>query len=73
MAYLGNIPPPASIGFYRNPNLVLPLYILTEVHTVRLHNGNLANLRRPRPLSVISGAEVVLQSDPFLLRRYLIL
>ncbi len=69
MAYLGNIPPPASIGFVHNPNLVLPMYIHTEVHTIRLPNGHIVNLRRPRPLSVVSGAEVVLQSDPFLLRR----
>ncbi len=73
MAYLGNITPPTSIGFVRNPNLILPLYILTEVHTIQLGVGQVANLRRPRPLSVISGAEVVLQSDPFLLRRYVVL
>ncbi len=69
MAYLGTIPPPASIGFVRNPNLVLPVYILTEVHTIRLPNGQLAELRRPRPPSVISGAEVILQSDQYLLQR----
>ena len=70
MAYLGNVTPPSCIGFVRNPNLVLPLYILTEVNVFRDENGLVVTHRRPRPLSVIAGAEVVLQSDPERLARY---
>ena len=70
MAYLGNTPTPSCIGFVRNPNLVLPLYVLTEVHTVHDEAGHPIHIRRPRPLSVIAGAAVVLQSDQALLARY---
>ena len=70
MAYLGNVPPPSCIGFVRNPNLVLPPYIISEVHLYRDEDGNLVSHRRPRPLSVIAGAEVVLQSDQDRLARF---
>ena len=61
---------PACIGFVPRPNLVLPPYILTEVYRFRDVDGVFVRLRRPRPLSIIAGAEVVLQSDPALLARY---
>ena len=68
MAYL--LPPPPNVGFVPNPNLVLPIYLLTEVHPLRLPDGQVMMLRRPRPLSVIAGARVVLQCDPVRLRRF---
>ncbi len=67
MAYL--LPPPPNVGYRPNPNLALPIYLLTEVHPYRLHDGQVVMLRRPRPLSVITGARVVLQCDPDRLRR----
>jgi hypothetical protein len=63
------LPPPPNVGYVPNPNLVLPLYLLTEVHPVRLEDGQVVMVRRPRPLSVIAGARVVLQCDPDRLRR----
>ena len=70
MAYLGNIPPPSCIGFTLRPHLQLPLYIQTEVHTVQLYDGSLLTRRRPRPLSIVAGAKVVLQADQDLLGRF---
>ena len=70
MAYLGNVPPPSCIGFTRNPNLVLPPYIISEVHLYHDEDGVVLSHRRPRPLSVIAGAEVVLQSDQDRLARF---
>ncbi len=64
------IPPPPNVGFVPNPNLVLPVYLLTEVHQVRLEDGQTLNLRRPRPISVVAGARLVLQCDPVRLCRY---
>ena len=68
MAYLG-VPPPAFLGFVRNPNLVLPPYIISEVHLYNDEAGNVITHRRPRPLSIIAGAEVVLQCDQEKLAR----
>jgi hypothetical protein len=65
-------PPPVGVGFVANQNLDLPLYIVSEVHTIVTEDGQLLHLRRPRPLSVISGAEFVLQCDQELLMRYII-
>ena len=70
MAYFGNVPPPSCLGFVRNPNLVLPPYITTEVHLYRDEAGSLVTHRRPRPLSIIAGAEFVLQCDQDKLARY---
>ena len=70
MVYLGGVPPPSCLGFVRNPNLVLPPYITTEVHVYRDESGNLITHRRPRPLSVIAGAEFILQCDQDRLARY---
>ncbi len=64
--------PPNSVGFHPNPNLVLPVYIQTEVVTVQDVFGVVWHIRRPRPLSIISGAQVVLQCDRDLLARYFI-
>ena len=69
MAYYGNVPPPSCLGFVRNPNLVLPPYITTEVHLYRDEAGVLITHRRPRPLSVIAGAEFILQCDQDKLAR----
>jgi hypothetical protein len=66
---MANISPPSSIGFVQNPNLVLPLYLRTEVVRVQDAQGTIWHIRRPRPLSIISGAMVVLQSDRDLLAR----
>ncbi len=60
---------PPNLGFRPVPNLVLPQYILTEVVTVRDVHGVVHLIRRPRPLSLITGATVVLQSDQELLRQ----
>ncbi len=68
MAFL--LPPPPDVGFVPNPNLDLPIYLLTEVHPVRLEDGQVVMLRRQRPLSVIAGARMVLQCDPERLRRF---
>ncbi len=62
--------PPMSVGFVPNPNLVLPVYIQTEVVQVQDPQGEIWNIRRARPPSVISGAQVVLQCDRDLLARY---
>ncbi len=70
MAFI--LPPPPNVGFVPNPNLNLPIYLLTEVHTIRLEGGQIVNLRRPRPLSVIAGAQVVLQCDRERLQRYFV-
>ncbi len=67
MAY--SLPPPPNVGFVPNPQLVLPIYLMTEVHPVRLEDGQVVMVRRPRPLSVVSGARLVLQCDPELLMR----
>ncbi len=67
MAY--DLAAPPNVGYQPNANLVLPLYVLTEVHEVHAQNGQIAYLRRPRPLSLIAGARVVLQCDPHLLCR----
>ncbi len=67
MAFL--LPPPPNVGFVPNPQLVLPIYLLTEVHPVLLEDGQVVRVRRPRPLSVIAGARMVLQCDPDRLRR----
>ena len=69
MAYVGNLPPPHHIGFVRRPNLVLPNYVATEIHQFVGDDGVLRSNRRPRPLSIIAGAAVVLQSDQALLAR----
>ncbi len=60
---------PPNLGFRPVPNLVLPQYILTEVVTVRDEHGIGHLVRRPRPLSLITGATIVLQSDQERLRR----
>ena len=72
MAYLGNVPPPSCLGFLRNPHLVLPPYIISEVHLYTDEDGNLITHRRPRPLSIIAGAQVVLQSDQDRLARFVL-
>jgi len=63
------IQPPSALGFVPNPNLVLPPYIISEVHLFRDQAGNLIAHHRPRPLSLIAGAEVVLQCDQDKLAR----
>jgi hypothetical protein len=68
---MANILPPNSVGYVHNPNLVLPIYIQTEVIRVQDQNGVVWNVRRPRPLSILSGAQLVLQCDRELLARYL--
>ncbi len=68
---MADILPPSSVGYVHNPNIVLPLYIQTEVVRVLDHNGDIWNVRRPRPLSIIAGAQLVLQCDRDLLARYL--
>jgi hypothetical protein len=68
MAFLGPLPPP-NIGFNPNPNLTIPIYILTETVTFRDRHGVFHLVRRPRPLSLIVNAVVVLQSDQELLRQ----
>ncbi len=68
---MANILPPNSVGYVHNPNLVLPIYIQTEVIRVQDQNGVVWNIRRPRPLSILSGAQLVLQCDRDLLARYL--
>jgi hypothetical protein len=60
---MANIVPPPASGFVANPNLILPTYILTEVVRIQDQAGNLMVVRRPRPLSIIVGAQVVLQCD----------
>jgi hypothetical protein len=70
MAYMGNLPIPDCIGFEAKPNLIVPLYIQVELHRFRDETGQLVLNRRPRPLSIVSGSEVVLQSDPALLAQY---
>ncbi len=67
MAYI--LPPPPNVGFIPNPNLALPIYLLTEVHPVQLDDGQVVMVRRPRPISVVAGARLVLQCDPDRLRR----
>jgi hypothetical protein len=67
---MANLLPPNSIGFVHNPNLVLPVYIQTEVVRVQDVQGNVWSFRRPRPLSVLAGASIVLQSDRDLLARF---
>jgi hypothetical protein len=69
MAFLGNLPVVPNIGFNPVPNLVLPMYILTETVTFRDRHGVYHLVRRPRPLSLIAGVVVVLQSDQDLLRQ----
>ncbi len=64
--------PPNSVGFVPNPNLILPLYIQTEVVRVQDHNGAVWTFRRPRPLSIVAGAQLVLQCDRDLLARYVV-
>ena len=71
--YLGNVPPPSCLGFVPNPNLVLPPYIITEVHLYHDEAGVLISHRRPRPLSVVAGAEFVLQCDQERLARLVVL
>jgi hypothetical protein len=66
---MASLLPPASIGFVPNPNLVLPVYIQTEIVRIQDGQGVVWHVRRPRPLSVISGALIVLQSDRDLLAR----
>ncbi len=61
---------PNSVGFVHNPNLILPVYIQFEVVRVQDHLGVVRHVRRPRPLSIISGAQLVLQCDRELLARY---
>jgi hypothetical protein len=69
MAYL--LPPP-SVGFVHNPNLVLPTYIVSEVVRIQDTRGVVWTFRRPRPLSIVCGAQIVLQCDRELLQRYCI-
>jgi hypothetical protein len=66
---MANFTPPDSIGFVPNPNLVLPPYIAFEVVVIYDIHGVPWHLRRPRPLSLLAGAQVVLQSDRELLAR----
>jgi hypothetical protein len=66
---MANFAPPPEVGFRRNPNLILPIYIVSEVHSVVAESGEVINVRRPRPPSVVSGAELVLQCDQDLLKR----
>ncbi len=66
MAYLD---PPNSVGYVPNPNLVLPVYIRTEVIRVQDPHGVVWHIRRPRPPSIIAGAQLVLQCDRDLLAR----
>jgi hypothetical protein len=61
--------PPLYVGFIANPNLILPIYIQTEVITLTDVHGTVWQLRRPRPLSLLAGAQVVLQCDRDLLAR----
>ncbi len=69
MANLAGVIPPVSIGFVANPNLILPLYVRYEVVTITDVDGNDWNLRRPRPLSILAGAHLLLQSDRELFAR----
>jgi hypothetical protein len=69
---MANIQPPNSVGYVPNPNLILPIYIQTEVVRVQDRNGVVWRIRRPRPLSIVSGAQLVLQCDRELLARYLV-
>jgi hypothetical protein len=69
MAMLANFAPPPEVGFRPNPNLVLPIYLISEVHSIVSQYGEVIHLRRPRPYSVVAGAELVLQCDQDLLVR----
>jgi hypothetical protein len=71
--YYGHLPVPDCIGFVPNPQLVLPLYVRVEAHRILDADGQVMIRHCPRPLSIISGSEVVLQSSPDLLARYEIL
>jgi hypothetical protein len=64
-----NFPIPQCIGFRPNPNVVIPAYIITEVRPGVDQHGHPILVRRPRPLSLLIGAWIVLQSDPDLLMR----
>jgi hypothetical protein len=66
---MANLVPPPGVGFRRNPNLVLPVYIMSEVHSIVSQTGEVVALRRPRPYSVVAGAELVLQCDQERLMR----
>jgi hypothetical protein len=66
----GHFLPPACLNFAANPNIILPPYISSEVHTVVAPDGRLVTLRHPRPLSVISGTEFILQCDHPSIMRY---
>jgi hypothetical protein len=65
-----NFSPPSCIGYRHIPNLVLPLYIRSEVTSFFDEDGTVVSYRRARPLSIVYGAEIVLQSDLELLSRY---
>ncbi len=67
---MANLLPPNSIGYVPNPNLVLPQYVQFEVIRIQDVRGDVWSFRRPRPLSVLAGAAVVLQSDRDLLARF---
>jgi hypothetical protein len=66
---LANFPIPECIGFNPNPNIVIPTYVITEARPGVDQNGVPVVVRRPRPLSLMIGAWVVLQSDQELLRQ----
>ncbi len=66
---MAHLLPPPSVGFVHNPNLVLPDYVTTEVVQIMDPYGVVHLLRRPRPLSVVAGAQIVLQCDRDRLQR----
>ncbi len=70
---MASLLPPDCIGFVANPNIILPVYVQSEVVRVQDTQGVEWLIRRPRPLSVISGAQIVLQSDRELLARFVML
>ncbi len=66
---MASLLPPTSVGFVPNPNVVLPAYVTTEILQIQDVQGTVWNIRRPRPLSIIAGAQIVLQCDRELLAR----